>query len=185
MSKRVVYEEVKARLLDKLPTVKTIRLWNNQITNENVENPFLYPAVFIEFPTLDYINNGSGLQQISGVLRLHIVQEEYKTENIENLDFIDLVAGALNGYQTATIIKPLWRNYELFDTNHNNLIVTEQEYILQANDCTSSKYNDAVLIDAGTVEPNIDIKLIIDNEVIRTGALPISTFDNTFDNTFN
>ena len=173
MSKRIIFEEVKQRLIDKIPEVKTIRLWNNQVTNENVENAFNYPAVFIEFSEILFVKENAGLQSFSGILRLYVVQEEYRTENLDNLDFVDQVAAAINGFQTDTIIKPLWRDREFQDVNHNNLIVWEQDYPLMANDCTSSKYNDAVEIPGGSVEViaerDTEVTLDIDNDVIRTG----------------
>lgn len=173
MSKKIVYQEVKSKLVTDVPELKTLRLWNNQVSNENIENAFNYPAVFIEFADLEYSNENAGLQTITGLLRVHIVQEEYRTENELNLDFIDKIAAALNGYQTDTIVKPLIRVSEVQDTNHNNLIIWEQDYDFKANDCTSSKYNGAIEIAGGVVaaqvERDTEVTLEIDNDIIRTG----------------
>jgi hypothetical protein len=169
MSKKIVYNEIKARVISKVPAIKTFRLWNNQVSNENVENAFNYPAVFLFFSDLEYLNEHSALQTIVGTIKLYIVQEEYKTENEENLDFIDSIANALNGYQTDTIVAPLIRVTELQDTDHNNLIVWEQDYQFKANDTTSSKYNDAIEIDAGVVEPDLTLTFDIDNDNLKTG----------------
>lgn len=169
MSKKIVYQEIKAKVLLGVPAVKTFRLWNNQVSNDNVENAFNYPAIFLEFQGLEYLNENSRLQTITGTIKLHIVQEEYKTENEDNLDFVDSVAAALNGYQTDTITKSLIRVSELQDVDHNNLIIWEQDYYFKANDTTSSKYNGAIEIDGGVVEPVITATLDIDNDIIRTG----------------
>lgn len=173
MSKKLIYQEIKAKIAADCPDVKTFRLFNNQVENDNTENAFNYPAVFLEFADLEFMNENAGLQSITGVIRLRIVQEEYRTENELNLDFVDKIASVLNGFQSSTIIQPLIRIRELQDTDHNNLIIWEQEYNFKANDCTSSKYNGAIEIPAGTVEleasRTTEVTLDIDNKNIRTG----------------
>jgi len=173
MSKKLIYQEIKARITSEIPAVKTFRLWNNQVSNDNIENAFNYPAIFLEFADLEYINEQAGLQTIIGAIRLHIVQEEYRTENELNLDFVDQVAKAVNGYQTDTIIKPLIRTSEQQDINHDQLIIWEQDYDFKANDCTSSKYNGGIEIAGGVIDleakRDTEITLDIDNDNIRTG----------------
>jgi hypothetical protein len=173
MSKKIIYNEIKDQVLAN-STVKTFRLWNNQIDNLDQENAFHFPAVFLEFSDLAFVNMSAGIQQIDGVITLHIAQEELRSENDLNLDFVDSIALALNGFQTETIQNPLKRIAERQDTDHDQLIIWEQDFQLRACDSTSSKYNDAETIPEDTVEIEIPVddpdglQLIISNDVIRT-----------------
>ena len=46
-----------------LTGIKHVALWNNQLANERQENPFLYPAIFIEFTNDNFNGLTNGVQQ--------------------------------------------------------------------------------------------------------------------------
>lgn len=175
MSKKIIYEEIKAKVLTDQPKVKTFRLWNNQIDNLSNEDSFLFPAVFLGFTDLTFMHRSSGIQDIEGTITLYIVQHELRTENLENLDFVDTIAKALNGFQTDTILSPLKRTQERQDIDHDQLIIWEQDFNIKAIDCTSSKFEDSIEIPAETlaldlaaVEEGEGLSLIIQNDSVRT-----------------
>lgn len=190
MSKKIIYNEIRTQVLDN-STVKHFKLWNSQIDKLDDENAFNFPAVFLEFSDMTFVNRAAGIQEIEGVVTLYIVQEELRRENNDNLDFIDTIALALNGFQTDTILSPLKRIAERQDSDHDQLIVWEQDYNITALDCTSSKYNDAIMIPEDTVElelPVVEdgdgISLIIQNDNIRTAKDFIDPVDPPVPDTF-
>jgi len=94
MSKIDLYEGIKADLTGltyvkgdgTVEEIKTIALWRNQIEREDIENPFLYPAVFIEFLTSNYMESSSkAYQSLELTVRLHICFESYKDEDLDVL----------------------------------------------------------------------------------------------------
>ena len=94
MSKITLYEGIKADLLglaytksdNTTETIKTVALWRNQIEREPEEIPFLYPAVFIEFMTSNYMEGSSkAFQTLNMTVRLHICFESYLTEDTDIL----------------------------------------------------------------------------------------------------
>lgn len=95
MSKVTLYEGIKAHL-EEITDIKTVALWRNQLERESVEIPFLYPAVFIEFLTSDYMEASSkAFQTLNMTVRLHICFESYETEDLTILDLTQQVYSKL------------------------------------------------------------------------------------------
>jgi len=175
MSKSIVFNEIKDQIAAEAPEFRKFGLWNNQFDNIDDENAFHFPAVFLEFSDLEFVNRSAGIQEMQGLITFHIGQEELDDKSIAILDLVDVVAKALNGFMTDTILVPLLRVNERQDPDHDQLIVWEMDFQLKAQDCTSSKYNDAVTIPGNTidldmpvVEEGDGISLFIKNDIIRT-----------------
>ena len=179
MSKRIVFEEIKARLQDgqavlgdntwKVPG--TIKLWNNQLSNIEREKSFRKPAVFIEFQDITYVGRSRRVKEGSGLLKLYILQKEMADENLDVLDYVDKIARVLEGYQTDVITSSLSKSGETQDTDHDNLIVWEQDYPLGFKDNSLSTMKGSLVIDPGKVKPNIESSLVMENDSIRTGSI--------------
>jgi hypothetical protein len=58
---------------EKIPEVKTFRLFNNQFEKEAVEKAFSWPAVFVEFSSMEYITKSEGLQEADAVILFTLV----------------------------------------------------------------------------------------------------------------
>jgi hypothetical protein len=109
-------------------TVQHVALWRNQIERENVEQPFNYPAVFIEFLTSNYMEASSGaFQQLDLTVRLHICFESYKDEDLDILRLTQAVFSAVQGKQFGLFGKLKRRNEEQ-NFDHPNVQDFIQDY---------------------------------------------------------
>ncbi len=127
MSKKELYTDIKTTLeeLKTTSVLKHVALWNNQPERENVENAFLYPAVFIEFVPSDYSDLSNGVQQVFLTVRLHVCFESYKDEDIDVLDLADKVFQKMHTKQFGYYGKLLRRNEEQ-NFDHSNV----QDYMI-------------------------------------------------------
>jgi hypothetical protein len=169
MSKITLYNGIKADLLTvnylksngTYEYVKTVALWRNQIEKENVEIPFLYPAVFIEFLSSNYMESSSKTyQELTLTVRLHICYESYLTEDLDLLNLTQEVYSKmqLKQYGFFGVMK---RRNEEQDFDHNNVQDFKQDYeVSQAKDYGADKrpstlatINDIVII------PDIELTL--------------------------
>lgn len=133
MSKVTLYEGIKAHL-EEITAIKTVALWRNQIERENVEIPFLYPAVFIEFLTSDYMESSSKVYQtLNMTVRLHICFESYDTEDLTILDLTQQVYEKMQLKQYGYFGAMKRRNEEQ-NFDHDNV----QDFI-QDYDCGQAK----------------------------------------------
>lgn len=142
MSKITLYNGIKTALnglgYDKADgttdTLKTVALWRNQIQRENVEIPFLYPAVFIEFLPTGYMEGSSQAHQsVNMTVRLHVCFETYKTEDLDILLLTQAVYSAIQLKQWGLWGKMKRRNEEQ-DFDHSNIQDFMQDY-----DCGQGK----------------------------------------------
>jgi len=88
-----LFEFIKARINDKLPEFKTVRMFNDQIDKDNVERSekaFRYPAVFIQFVTSEVRNRASGIQDVVLQVIFHFALEGYKFSEKRQLKDIEL-----------------------------------------------------------------------------------------------
>lgn len=130
--KLILYTGLKADLLtvrsvrsnDKIMQFKTVELWRNNIERENIEQPFLRPACFIEFMTSNYMELGKKLQQCDMTVRLHIVFESYKDEDADVLALVDSTWKKIQGGQYG-FFGVLKRREETQNFDHDNM----QDYI--------------------------------------------------------
>ena len=74
-----LYLDIKARILDQVTDLKDVRLFNNQFlrsnndtTDNNTEQAFLYPCCFIEFTDIEYKQQLQNIQEFLGTMRLYI-----------------------------------------------------------------------------------------------------------------
>lgn len=128
--KKTIYRAIRARIIAKVTEIKAIGIFNSQIENQNVENPIPFPAVFVEFLSMDWNQQASGIQQGTATIRLHVVTETYKT-NISSysvlqddddafFDLVDKIHSFLNGFDGETF-GPLTREAETTNPNFDNL----------------------------------------------------------------
>lgn len=136
---------IKARIVARNTSIKTFELFNNQLDPANMkkENPVKYPAVFIEFESIDWKQQGRGIQIGNARVKFHVADETYSTNisssNIaesNDVDFLDLIAGlhvSLNGFDGETFT-PLSRVSEIQDVNHDQIRVWQTVYSTQFTD---------------------------------------------------
>lgn len=166
---RALYEDIRERLENEI-TGLHVRLWNNQIelSNSGEQIPFGLPAVFIDFPTIEWVDLGKGTQQGNLIIRFYVCYESFHTaENEEDLDLFTLrqqVYLALQGF-IATGAGALQRVSEQTDPRHTNIYVWVMDYSTSYQDkvaefprgLTTAEIETLTLstdliIDAGTVD---------------------------------
>lgn len=106
---------------------KTIELWRNNLARESEEQPFLYPACFIEFMPSNYMELGMGVQSYDMTVRLHICFESYKDEDIDILRLVDATYAVVQ-YKSYSIFGKMKRRNEEQNFDHDNVQDYMQDY---------------------------------------------------------
>jgi hypothetical protein len=134
MSKLTLYNGIKADL-EAITGIKHVTLWRNQLERENEEQPFLYPAIFVEFLPSNYQDKGNKAQsqQYDLTVRLHICFESYEDEDTTILTLVDSVWQAIHKKQYGTFGQLLRRNEEQ-NFDHSNIQDYIQDYATLGND---------------------------------------------------
>ena len=145
MSKLTLYTSLKTDL-EAISGIKHVALWRNNLERENVENPFLAPAIFVEYLPSVYRDKGKGAssQEYDLTVRLRIVFESYKDEDTDVLTLVDNVWQAVHTQQYGIFGKLLRRNEEQ-DFDHDNFQVYIQDYATLGNDNLTTNTTTATL----------------------------------------
>lgn len=165
MSKLILYDAMDAQIVAEVPAVKLVQLWNNQIDNEDDEEARIYPAVYIEFATIDWRELTKGCAEGDVSITVRTVIERLQTDDRTFLSVVDAVYKALQLFQGVEFT-PLNRVAERQDVDHDNCIVWETDFETKLVDTTADTDADKPTVTA-TLE--LTTELDIDNEVIRTG----------------
>jgi hypothetical protein len=120
------YIALKAYLLATVPSIQHIRMWNNQLDfmESGEQIPFLFPAVFVDFSTIEFSDVGDKWQTINLEMNLHICSELWNdTDQEENLIVFDLKDEIYKALGQVKIDNstPLVRILEQTDTTHTNI----------------------------------------------------------------
>ena len=137
-TKRDTYLKIK-EVLEGVPAVKHVRLFNNQYTNIAREKPFPFPAVFIQFLELDYTTRGDLTQDGLTRARLHIGYDSLKTEDLAVFDLLDDIHKALQGLELVNVFTPLDRVHEEQDVDHDIISVWLVDYAFKIRDFSGSR----------------------------------------------
>lgn len=70
-----IREALQSLLEDGQPVIKHIDLFNRQVDYAEEEQPFLTPAVFIEFTSIDWQHQLHGVREATVTVRLHVVTD--------------------------------------------------------------------------------------------------------------
>lgn len=164
-----IYNALKARI-ETLTALKYVALWNNQFEREDVNVSFNYPCCFIEFADAQYIDNLNGQQQGTMTINLHLGFESYKTEDTEILQLKQDLNTLIHGWSTPYNSRFL-RTMEVQSNDHPNVQDFIITYRMQGFDYSA--------MNAPTTEAQVDTLVTnnspqIDNDIVRTGAIPES-----------
>lgn len=127
MSQLAIYTDIKSRL-EAITGIKHVGLWNNQFERENVENPFLYPCVFIQFTNDNFAELSKGIQQYDSVVTLHIGFESYIDEDTAILTLKDLIYSSLHKVSNTATSSILYRIAERQNFDHSNIQAYEVDF---------------------------------------------------------
>jgi hypothetical protein len=159
MSKLTLYNSLKTDLVA-ITGIKHVALWNNQLERENEENPFLYPAIFIEFLPSNYRDKGKFAvsQEYDMTVRLHVCFESYLDEDTTILTLLDNVWQTVHNKQYSTFGKLLRRNEEQ-NFDHPNVQIYIQDYATLGND------NQNLNTTTATLAPVITGDIVLPNQI--------------------
>jgi hypothetical protein len=128
-----LYLLLKAYLETSVPTLKHVRLWNNQLEymEAGIQVPFAFPAIFIEFQNVEYTDLQNFQQQAEMDLILHICNEVWNTSNQEEqLDIFDLKDEIFASMSQIKLGKggSVTRVREFPDNEHTNVYHLQQHW---------------------------------------------------------
>lgn len=166
MSKLLLYDAIDAQILAEVPEIKIVQLWNNQLVNEG-EEARAYPLCYIEFSSIVWFELAKGLAEADITITVRTVIERLQTDDRTFLTIVDNVYKALQLFNDDCFFTPLKRVAERQDTDHDNCIVWETDFITHLVDSTS--YSDADKPATTITTLDITTDLDIDDPVIRTG----------------
>lgn len=169
MSKLKFFDKVTDKIKECCPEIKTIQLYNSQIDNDPQEEAVFYPAIYLELSTISWQAKNLGIQQGDITLTVHVVTENYKTDDRQFLNIVDKVYECLNQYQEC-FFTPLTRIEERQDTDHDQLTSWEIDFITSMYDSQDNIKKEMIMT---TIDPKtglvVNVDLDIDDDVIRTG----------------
>lgn len=117
-----------------LPEVKTVRLFNEQIIHSNGtgtdgrnENPFQYPAVFLQFDRLEARDLSLGIQEFDLNVTTYLCFKSFQTEDNLILDLKERLYWVCQRFQEGNFAR-LSRRNEFPDYNHGDVQVFKTEY---------------------------------------------------------
>lgn len=172
---KALYQAIRTRIESECPSIKWVRLFNNQFVRSNDDNPsknveeaFPYPCVFIEFPgDNEPDSSGYGAKRLNVFVRLHIGFESYAFEDLVMFDIAAEVQQAVENWNT-TGLTPLVYLAQRMDYDHDNVYIYTLEFRTQFSDETAYvKRNEISAPDDTALDLNVDLD--IDNDIIRTG----------------
>lgn len=143
--RKQIYKAICERLAEETPDVAFIDLWNDNVTNLNGGAAFPLPAVFVEFETIEWRQQGNSARMGEVAVRLHIItravvtngSSDSRTETaLQYFDLIDRINAAmqrLSGENFASFM------LTTSATNHNHaeLIESVERYKTRAQDITA------------------------------------------------
>ena len=147
-----------------IPYIKTCRLWNNQVArrdDESDEDPFLTPAVFIEFVELNWNEIGKGVSVSDAMVRFHLVVENVEVEDLTFFDIRLVLHQIIANTRPLVNVNPELndpgfippnRIRETFDINNNATTVFQMDYVV-------NKLMDLSLYNYGLVQTGAPIDL--------------------------
>lgn len=153
--------------LNQVPSLKEVRIYNNQFSKLEKEEAFLYPAALVEVATIDYITLPQRNQAATLTIRIHIVGESITQGSNDDFTIYEVkeeVNQYLYGF-TGDLFSPLERTHEETDSNHDAIYIYKMEYSTRFREEIAKINPKTVEIKEITVAYDLDI----DNTVIRTG----------------
>lgn len=101
--RKVIYNAIQEALAT-IPDVKTVGLWNNQVSYAEEEQPFEVPAVFIEFGTIDWRDFLCGTREAVIDVKLHVVTDSRVSpwsDTLATFDLIDTIHAKLHALHSV------------------------------------------------------------------------------------
>jgi hypothetical protein len=158
-----------------VPSILHVDLFNDQFNksnnddpNQNTEQAFPYPCVFVEFPGDNpRSSSGGGAKRLSVTPRIYIGIEDYTLDALQIFDLILLVQEALEGWKPSTATSLMYMGQRQ-DVNHSNVFVWQFDFACEYQDEVVYFKRNTITKPAPHVL-ELNKTLDIDNDIIRTG----------------
>jgi len=171
-----LFEFIKGKILAGVPQVKTVRMYNNQISQMNTsrkEKPMAFPAVLVEFITEEVQNFSLGIKNVRLTVRFRFAIEGYTFERLQNLDFqddFDGVIQSLRGNETDPVqFSTMQEQVNELDEDFDNV---QQPYIDYS---TIFRKKSAYARRHDTIITGVNVKISLFDPNVDTGI-----FDKSF-----
>lgn len=104
---KVLFEYLQQTINTRVPEIKTVRMWNNQLRHANEpdgrkEKAFRYPACFIEFIIEEVHNMPLGITDYLLNIRFRFAVEGYKYTRLDTFGFLDGFLAKMHGLAPTT-----------------------------------------------------------------------------------
>jgi hypothetical protein len=174
-----LYINLRQQIIDKLPDIQHVALWNNQFNRSNgntsdtrVEKPFNYPCVFIEFAYSEFRQLSLGVQEFDLEVILHLGFKSYETEDLDILDLKQRLYYWVQRFQQGNFAR-LSRVSETWDYDHDNITELIMQFHTRAKDTSRYVLKDNIL---GT--QSVDLVLTSDIVDVITATSSSNNTDN-------
>lgn len=175
MSKKALYDAIKTKV-NGISGFHFTDLWNDQVSREAVEDPIRYPAIFVEFTSIEWetsIGSNIGVQRGSLEVVFRIVFKTLDKENDFVFEKVDEFYKEMQGFG-GECFSSFNRSSEEQDTDYDNVIVWLQSYETNLTDLSAANLG-ARLEVIEDVDARIDSGLVIepddnDKKIIRTSS---------------
>lgn len=149
-----IYNSIKDACLS-IPEVKQFNLWNNQVSRliEGNNTPLRFPFVGVQFQN-EYNQLSVGRQEINGTFILYICIESLKFKDEDILRFKDNIYQVLTNELPKQGFSDFYRQFELQDADHDNVLIWQQEYSWSYIDDLAADKNGSVKVDPYSVNYN-------------------------------
>ena len=132
---------------EQMPAIKHFDVWNNQLTNIEVEQAFALPAVFIEFMPIRWKHLLNGVREADVMFNLHILQKEkapsrhgqqYEDMGLEHYDLPEEINKALHGL-TGSGFDAITSNTSVSDHNYSEIVHSIESFNCHVTDSYAKK----------------------------------------------
>ena len=179
MSKKVLFQAIKKRLIDKVPEFSGIknksiaelgiRIFNRQDLNPEDHNVLPLRFILVEFSQTEWKPETRGTQKGTITVTVRIGFNSPNNDKLDEsgfFDFEDNIVKALHGFD-GEIFTTLQRAADRADEDFDHVYIQEIDFLTELTDTVASEDNDKI---EGTItDITITKDLDIDNDVIRTG----------------
>lgn len=103
--RKQIFQAICARLSERVPELRRIDWWNNQLARLDGEPTWSVPAVFVEFEVIEWRQLSHAVRRGDVAVRLHVVMRAADSEELDAsssdmvalLDLIDRIHVAMQG----------------------------------------------------------------------------------------
>ena len=135
-----LYAQLRAQIISQIPEIKTVQLWNNQFNRSNGtgtqgrdQNPFQYPAAFIECNNFEFRQLGRGVEEFDFDLIIHFGWKSYLNEDLSHLDIVEKLYYTVERFQQGSFSR-LFRVSEKWETNSSDVGINTMTFHVYGKD---------------------------------------------------